>query len=49
MVNIPKRDQLGRMAKLQTVNSEGADVFEGVAKVLNNIERLRSSGVEDDE
>lgn len=31
------------MVHLQTVNSEGADVFDGIARVLDKIERLKSS------
>ena len=31
------------MGRLQTVNSEGADVFDGIARVLDKIERLKSS------
>lgn len=31
------------MNQLQTVNSEGADVFDGIARVLNGIQRLKSS------
>lgn len=47
LTNMHKNAHLNRLAggvKLNTVNSEGADVFDGIARVLDNIDRLKSSG-----